>query len=1110
MAGSYTNIDRSHALPRSEASLELEAWRDHFTVGDAIDCCRNNHSKFTVAVLGSGGCVDTLSAIRAGWSPIWGTEVCPEHNWAPADCHKFKRTAKCESNKQQKIWTYLTGTKCLGNTFSDTSKYDRLQRPVNITAGQPCTDYCLGGNQEGAEGQTGWMFVEQMKIILSVLPLTFRLEMSDNALAINDGKEIQQIQDAASLQYFTRKEVLRVWEHGDGSNRSRLFFIGFLQTPGMQQAAETFCFPSPTFNTVNGHCARDWAVPDEEVPDHCWRKNNSWRVPHRLPEHGRIHYLAKAGQGMGPSHNPNQITSWDRVAPGTTTWNGNNRRPKLSWIDTGNNPVGPTRVTTPVENPRQQSLPYDYRLFISEFDASDRFLWLCCHNGIPLRTCNLVDSMQLSVIELWLSNQLRSQQPARELVLADNNFIDACIKTQLSSAHRHRHAAQAFKAVAQAHGSKSRLNHWSSHMSGLNGGELDGDLSGDVHILQKQKINSALVDTGANAILMYTSAEDSMTNMKDSNLSIQVADSDTNMPGSKDGILHMLILGPVKPSPIISPKVTTVRNLHRELFSVDGYFLDGFNILLKQPTYEDGIPQMYKPASKGNKAITIPFRYDYQNSGFWMDYILLPSNNSNAYSAHSHMPINQHKEELLALLVRAYSADMASSTSLEAADAIQWLTADQASATAQKVYAMDVITEIFFGQHAEERTILGVKSGLRRRKRELTKKQFHEDYQHMGSCPGCLICIMVSGCMRRIYKQIDPHTERRRAFHFDMDTITYSHRSSTGNRYETVIKDRATKTYFSLFLYLRSDMLLEFEKWITVLREKSYMQGMGYQACSVLRLDNAGEWELDYAAWREMGDSLGIEFSYTSADRKEENSHAERACGIKECKTKAGLLQQNLEPSWWQDKSIDANWLMNRFPVVSMAVSVPSDGDRSRPLEDFTGGQISRRTIDRQLYYYVSPGTPALVHDIAVKGSHIKPKTRWMVAKAMYNEQVIFWCPYTRAEIKTKSYTAFKLRTGVHWTQVCGIAMPAPTKRSLLLSTDLTEKITVQLPAPNLDGNNIHHLGQPVTAIKHTDETSAVPSVTQTKAQAGMKGSFQVRKQYLKALVSDSRLLECG
>ena len=101
-------------------------------------------------------------------------------------------------------------------------------------------------------------------------------------------------------------------------------------------------------------------------------------------------------------------------------------------------------------------------------------------------------------------------------------------------------------------------------------------------------------------------------------------------------------------------------------------------------------------------------------------------------------------------------------------------------------------------------------------------------------------------------------------------------------------------------------------------------------------------------------------------------------------------------------------------------------------------------------------------------------------------------CPYTRAEVKTKSYTAFKLRTGVHWTQVCGIAMPAPTKRSLLLSTDLTEKITVQLSPPNLDGNNIHHLGQPVTAIKHTDKTTAAPSVTQTGHKAGMRGSVKV------------------
>ena len=84
-------------------------------------------------------------------------------------------------------------------------------------------------------------------------------------------------------------------------------------------------------------------------------------------------------------------------------------------------------------------------------------------------------------------------------------------------------------------------------MSGLVNSKLDGNLSGDVHILQNQKVKSALVDTRANAILMFTSAEDHMSNAKDSNLSIQVADSDTNMHGSKDGTLHMLVLGPTKP-----------------------------------------------------------------------------------------------------------------------------------------------------------------------------------------------------------------------------------------------------------------------------------------------------------------------------------------------------------------------------------------------------------------------------------------------------------------------------------------------------------------------------------------------------------------------------------
>ena len=945
------------------------------------------------------------------------------------------------------------------------------------------------------------MYVEQLKIILTLLPLTFRLEISDNALKVNDGKEVQTILDQANLAYHTRLQVLHVCANGDGSNRSRLFVCGFRQVSGMLQAIKKFTFPLPTFNSITNnvqtqkYCARDWAVPDDCVPSRCWRKDNTWRVP--TGQSGIIH-LARSGYGMGPSHTPHLVSSWDGIAPGPTTFNGNNRRPKLTWPHLRNNRVGPTRVTTPVETPRMASLPHDYRKFIYSFDPSDRFLWLCVHNGIPLRTCYAVDSSILDVAKAWYSLTLDKIPPGiTARTNSDNDFIKRCMTNLFCEADRS--SVEAFQALGiwhQQYIGKDTVD-WRT-----DSGKFTDKIS-DKYAFRSQGCppRSAQVDTGANATLLFTDIEHYMGDCKDSSLSIQVADENTRMQGSKDGTLRILALGPIKPAPQLQPEVTTVPKLHRELFSVDQYYINGFNILLKQPNYEDGIPQMYKPADGSHPAIRIPFRYDYSGGGFWLDYIpMAPSDKSaNALSS------NVRNDPFRIQMIKAYSADMQYTTSREATDSITWLNPEQATAAAIDAYAFTGVTEIFFSQHAEERTILGVKAGLRKRKQALTKVQFHEDFQHMGSCPGCIICIMVSGAMRRIFKQIDPHVERRRAFIFDMDTITYSHRSSQGNRYETAIKCRGSKTYFSLFLYLRSDMLAEFENWVTNLRKWSCFQGMGYKACSILRLDNAGEWELDYGAWKQMGERLGIEFSYTSADRKEENSRAERAVQIKENKTIAGILQQNLEPTWWQDKSEGTNWLLNRFPIESMSANIPIDGDRSRPLEEFTGGQISRRTIDRQLSYYVAPGTPCLVHDISVKGSDIATKTRWMVAKAMYNEQVIFWCPKTRAEVKTKSYTAFRMRPGVHWTQVCGVDMPAPTKRSLLLSTDMTEKITIQLQEPKMNEGDspTHHLGPPVKSIKHTAPDVPAPIVTQSTMRAESRGSVEIKDTLGHTLITD-------
>ena len=103
-------------------------------------------------------------------------------------------------------------------------------------------------------------------------------------------------------------------------------------------------------------------------------------------------------------------------------------------------------------------------------------------------------------------------------------------------------------------------------------------------------------------------------------------------------------------------------------------------------------------------------------------------------------------------------------------------------------------------------------------------------------------------------------------------------------------------------------------------------------------------------------------------------------------------------------------WLLNRFPVTSLDVSVPIDGDRVRPLERLTDFYYSRSRINRELSYFLAIGSLALVHATSVKGSSLNPKTKWGIAVEMYREQVVFVSPFSGAKFKSKSWTAMKLR----------------------------------------------------------------------------------------------------
>ena len=172
--------------------------------------------------------------------------------------------------------------------------------------------------------------------------------------------------------------------------------------------------------------------------------------------------------------------------------------------------------------------------------------------------------------------------------------------------------------------------------------------------------------------------------------------------------------------------------------------------------------------------------------------------------------------------------------------------------------------------------------------------------------------------------------------------------------------------------------------------------------------DQESTWGPKASAWQTMvkqAESF-VDMVYAPPDRHAQvNGYAELACKSVEVCIKSLLMERNLPPSFWQMCAADAEFLLNRFPVMSDDIAVPVDGDRALPIELLTRGQYSRRMCYRELSYYVPVGTPALVHDSSIKGSRLQPKCRWGIASGMLRDCPIWRCPYTQVEFRSKSYS---------------------------------------------------------------------------------------------------------
>jgi site-specific DNA-cytosine methylase len=197
----------------------LEEWRNNYTIDTAKAEARAvNNSEWTVGILCSGGCLDTIAAMRSGFKPIWSSEV------DPAMARMFKD---------------LTGADCLGDTFGHAMS--TATAPRYLKSGQPCSNFSRSGDRLGADGDSGWMFVEQTTVILKLQPWAFTLEISDHATEVNNGREVNEVINRLNRKYVLYTRLIQVWRYGDPSNRKRLFMVGILKELG--QAAYEFVWP---------------------------------------------------------------------------------------------------------------------------------------------------------------------------------------------------------------------------------------------------------------------------------------------------------------------------------------------------------------------------------------------------------------------------------------------------------------------------------------------------------------------------------------------------------------------------------------------------------------------------------------------------------------------------------------------------------------------------------------------------------------------------------------------------------------------------------------------------------------------------------------------------
>jgi hypothetical protein len=287
---------------------------------------------------------------------------------------------------------------------------------------------------------------------------------------------------------------------------------------------------------------------------------------------------------------------------------------------------------------------------------------------------------------------------------------------------------------------------------------------------------------------------------------------------------------------------------------------------------------------------------------------------------------------------------------------------------------------------------------------------------------------------------------------------------------------------------------------------------LGYRVVSFIETDDAGEWGWKTQEWKAFETEFCFRTSWKCPDRKNKMApEAERAVGIVEVTMKCLLLEHDLQHGWWRHCAETAKFLLNHFPVLSQLSAMPKDGHQARPIEVLTNGLHLRRQCDREISCFLAPGIPVLCHDPSVKGSQLKVNSTWKVAIGMQDEQAVLWSPYTRMTSRSKSWTAFKLESGLSYTNFLKLQLEPQSKRQAQIASDLCEKVVIKLPDfsdMNISSAQRPSSGQPLIAVKHSIESQPnLPTFTygvdENASPTDLGGSVLVQNEKGKGMKTD-------